>query len=87
MTESKGDTPITPRPQLTRRIGGLLILLSGLFFFTMISVPWWPLSSGQKAMVGGALFVSVQVAWWVGAAMVGPAAISAVRSWFSRKQT
>ncbi len=86
MIDSKSDTPVAPRSQLVGRIGILLILLSGVFFFSMVSVPWWPLSGAQKTMAGGALFVSVQVAWWVGAALVGPAAISAMRNWFGRKK-
>ena len=63
-----------------------LILLSGVCFFVMLSIPWMPLSVTQKAMLGGGLFVTVQVSWWVGAAILGPAAIKKISSWFSSKK-
>ena len=52
-----------------RNLGIGLILLSGVCFFVMLSIPWMPLSVTQKAMLGGGLFVTVQVSWWVGAAI------------------
>jgi hypothetical protein len=30
------------------------------------------------------LFVAVQVAWWLGAALAGPTAIGTMRSWLRR---
>lgn len=65
-------------------IGCSLILLSGVFFFSMLAVPWLQIDNRYKAFLGGGLFVGVQVAWWIGAALVGPSAISAMFSWFRR---
>ncbi|MFT5300779.1 MAG: hypothetical protein ACI87E_003947 [Mariniblastus sp.] len=67
------------------KLGVFLILLSGVFFFSMLAVPWLKISGGYKVILGGALFVGVQVAWWVGAALVGPAAIGTIRSWLKRR--
>ena len=70
---------------MVARLGLLSILLSGVFFFSMLSVPWWPLNVGVKAIIGSALFVGMQVAWWGGVAMTGPAAVGAMTAWFRRK--
>lgn len=68
-----------------RKLGVFLILLSGVFFFSMLSVPWLPISGGYKVILAGGLFAGVQVAWWVGAALVGPAAIATVMNWLKRR--
>ncbi|MCG8601251.1 MAG: hypothetical protein MI807_14005 [Verrucomicrobiales bacterium] len=68
------------------RLGVGLILLSGVCFFTMLSVPFFPLGDGQKAMLGGGLFIGMQISWWVGAACVGPAAVKKMSSWFKRSK-
>lgn len=73
------------RAKLLQRLGIFLILLSGVFFFSMLSVPWWPLEISSKAIAGGVLFVGVQLAWWVGAALLGPAALRMMKSWFTSK--
>lgn len=79
------EVPVARKKTNTRVvIGCLLILLSGVFFFSMLSVPWLQIDSRHKVILGGALFVGVQVAWWLGAALVGPAAIGAMFSWFRR---
>ena len=67
------------------KFGVFLILLSGVFFFSMLSVPWLPIGGRYKVIIAGVLFVGVQVAWWVGAAFVGPAAIGTVLSWLRRR--
>ena len=77
--------PRRPKPWLFR-LGVLLILLSGVCFFTMLSVPFFPLSDGRKAMLGGGLFVGMQVTWWTGAACVGPAAVKKMSGWFKRSK-
>ncbi len=66
------------------KLGIGLILLSGVFFFTMLSVPLWSVSAGSKVVIGGGLFVGVQIAWWSGAALAGPATVKVIRSWFRR---
>lgn len=86
-----GKRKITDEVPATRKktnvrvvIGCSLILLSGVFFFSMLSVPWLQIDSRNKVIFGTALFVGVQVSWWLGAALVGPAAIGTMFSWFRR---
>ena len=52
----------------------------------MLSVPFFPIGDGKKAMLGGGLFVGMQVAWWTGAACVGPAAVKKMSDWFKRSK-
>ncbi len=75
----------TPKPWLFR-LGVCLILLSGVCFFSMLSVPFLSISDGQKAMLGGGLFVGMQITWWAGAACVGPAAVKKLSAWFKRSK-
>lgn len=83
------NTDQPPRDQhktrLTIRVGIGLILLSGVFWFSLFAVPFLPLTLGQKAALGGGLFAAVQVAWWCGAALAGPAAVARLWSWWGRK--
>lgn len=73
-----------PRSTLLTTMGVVLILLSGLCFFTLLSVPLFPLATGQRAMLGGVLFIGVQAFWWIGVALVGPAAVNKARDFFRR---
>lgn len=82
-TEQNAPTSI-PRPALRVRIGITLILLSGVFWFSLLAVPFLPLNVTQKSAVGAGLFVSVQVAWWVGAAIAGPTAVTRLMSGMRR---
>ena len=66
------------------RIGILLILVSGVLWFSLFAIPFLPLTLGQKAMLAGAEFVGVQICWWVGAAMAGPHTVKRIKSWLSR---
>jgi hypothetical protein len=50
----------------------------------MLSIPFFPIADGQKAILGGSLFVGMQITWWVGAACIGPAAVKKMSSWFKR---
>ena len=73
--------------QTAKRIaaaGLLLILLSGLFFATMIAAPFLPIGTSFKVMLAGAAFVCMQIAWWVGVALIGPEAIAKTKSWWNR---
>ena len=66
------------------RIGIALILLSGMLWFSLFAIPFLPLTVGQKAALAGADFVGVQIAWWTGAALVGPQTVTRLKSWFGR---
>ncbi|MEM7601758.1 MAG: hypothetical protein AAF357_10130 [Verrucomicrobiota bacterium] len=82
-TNSDGE-PVSPKSWLFG-LGVFLILLSGLCFFTMLSVPFLPVDDeGKKAMLGGGLFVGMQATWWTGAAFVGPTAVRKMSDWFKR---
>ena len=82
-SSSSTKEPRSPKPWLFR-LGVFLILLSGVFFFVMLSVPFFSISDGRKAMLGGGLFVGMQIAWWAGAACVGPAAVKKMSAFFKR---
>ncbi len=69
------------------RIGIGLILLSGVFWFSLFAIPFTPLSTTNKALLGGTLFVGVQIAWWSGAALAGPRVVSKLTGWVRRKKT
>jgi hypothetical protein len=70
------------------RIGIVLILLSGVFWFSLFAIPFLPMTVGHKAALAGALFIAVQIAWWSGAVLLGPQAIARLKSRFRfRKKT
>lgn len=64
-----------PAPLLRVRIGIGLILLSGVFWFSLLAVPFVPITGTQKTALTAGLFIGVQVAWWTGAAIAGPTAV------------
>ena len=86
--ESAVASPLAGKKRSSRfsKLGIGLMLMSGVFFFAMLSVPWWPIGAGAKAIAGGGLFVSVQASWWIGAAMAGPAAVKALVAFFRRRK-
>ncbi|MEM8667966.1 MAG: hypothetical protein AAGG48_10645 [Planctomycetota bacterium] len=75
------------RGSALRFTGIALILLSGVCFFSMLSLPLWTLSTTNKGILGGALFVGVQGFWWVGAALLGPTAFDAIRRRFGKTRS
>lgn len=80
---SASDQPLRERESgsPTSRIGIGLILLSGLLWFSLFAIPYLPLTLGQKAALAGADFVGVQIAWWTGAAFVGPQTVARLKLW------
>ncbi|MDA1230985.1 MAG: hypothetical protein O2856_09440 [Planctomycetota bacterium] len=68
------------------RFGTGLILLSGVLWFSLFAIPFVPLTVGGKAVLAGAVFAGVQIAWWSGAALVGPQTVSWLRSWRARRK-
>ena len=50
-----------------------LVLLSGVFWFSMLAVPFvpLPLSAWQKGALALGLFIAAEVAFWAGALLVG----------------
>ena len=70
---------------MIRNTGVVFILLSGVCFFTMLSVPLMPFETSRKAIFAGGLFVAMQIFWWTGAALAGPSVVTAIKSKFLRK--
>lgn len=68
------------------RIGVALILLSGVLWFSLFAIPFLPISFAKKGIIAGIVFIGVQVAWWSGAALAGPATVKKVKSLFLRKR-
>jgi len=68
------------------RLGLVLIALSGVFWFSLFAIPFTPLTVGQKALLGGAVFLSVQILWWSGAALAGPQTVQAITAWFRKSR-
>lgn len=86
--DTQGDRPPGRRAKgsMIARIGMLLMLLSMILWFSLFAILYLPLTIGQKAALAGADFVAVQIAWWTGAALVGPQTVARIRSWFRRKK-
>ena len=87
--DSTSDRPLRGRNKGSpaARIGIVLILLSGMLWFSLFAIPFLPLTVAQKAALAGADFVGVQIAWWTGAALVGPQTVARLKSWFGRGKT
>ena len=73
--ESPQTEDAVPPPVLRVRIGIGLILLSGVFWFSLLAVPFVPITGTHKAALTAGLFIGVQIAWWTGAAIAGPMAV------------
>jgi hypothetical protein len=74
------------RGRTAARIGVVLIGLSGVLWFSLFAVPFLSLTIAQKAGLAGAMFVGVQIAWWTGAALVGPATVARLKSWYRKSK-
>lgn len=75
----------SPASSRRSRLGIMLIVLSGVFWFSIFAVPFAPLTIGQKSIFAGGLFAAVQVSWWTGAALAGPQVVGVIKGWFARK--
>jgi hypothetical protein len=82
--EPADTAPASSRPAFRVRLGITLIVLSCVFWFGLLAIPFLPLDVAQKSALGAAVFVAVQVAWWGGAAIAGPAAIGRLMTAFRR---
>ena len=85
-SDIRDQTDSTDQSKLRFRFGYVLIGLSGVLWFSLFAIPWFPLSTAGKATAGAAMFVGVQITWWGGAALVGPRAIKNLFNWFRRKR-
>lgn len=78
------DYPSTRVSRRYTRTGIALILLSGVLWFSLFAIPFLPFTTGNKALLAGAIFIGVQIAWWIGAALAGPRVVSKVTGWMRR---
>ena len=65
-------------------VGVILMSLSLLLWVCLLGVPFLPMSAVGRGTVATALIVLAEVAFWVGAVIVGPAATRRMRSWWRR---
>jgi hypothetical protein len=80
---SEAASERSPRPILIR-LGVALILVSGVLWFSLFAIPFLPLTVGQKTGLGAVVFAGVQIAWWSGAALAGPAVVKKLMGRFRR---
>ena len=76
------DSDAFRRRRVHTRFGGILILISGVLWFSLFAIPFLPLPGSRKVMLAGAVFVGVQLTWRSGAALVGPRVIQKLAGWF-----
>jgi len=71
------------------KIGIVLILLSGVLWFSLFAIPFvpLPLNAAQRTAWVVGQFVGVQIVWWTGAALAGPETVARIWSWFRRGKT
>jgi hypothetical protein len=79
-------TTARDKSSVAARVGFVLIMLSGVLWFSLFAIPWLPLTVAVKAVLAGGVFLGVQVAWWSGAALVGPRTIARLKAWFGKKK-
>ena len=65
-------------------VGVILMSLSLLLWVCLLGVPFLPMSAAGRGTVATAFIVLAEVAFWVGAVIVGPAATRRMRSWWRR---
>ncbi len=73
--------------RIATKIGIVLVLVSGVLWFSLFAIPFLPLTIAQKAALASAFFVGVQIAWWSGATLLGPEAVARLWSWGRRSKT
>ncbi len=63
------------------RVGIVLILVSGVLWFSVFAVPFLPMSVGQRAALAGVVFLGAQITWWTGVVLAGPQTVARILSW------
>ncbi len=87
MTQTNANaSPGRPQQPILIRLGVGLILVSGVLWFSLFAIPFLSLTVGQKTGLGAAVFAGVQIAWWSGAALAGPAVVRKLTGWFRRSK-
>lgn len=89
------DTPIEPADEdqvdlpkpRSSRLGIILILVSGVLWLSLFAIPFLQLTTGQKTALAAGVFAAVQVTWWTGVTLSGPAAIQNMKDWFRGRRS
>ena len=66
-SESKKDS----KTLLMKVIGYGLFTLSTITFFLCLSMPFWPLTSTEKAAWAGGFYIASQITWWLCLPFIG----------------
>ncbi|MEO2019251.1 MAG: hypothetical protein ABGZ53_33370 [Fuerstiella sp.] len=82
-TEDGSISPARRRPIRTQFGVGLMVG-SGVLWFALFAIPFLPLTTWQKTVLGGVVFAAVQVTWWSGVALAGPRMFGKLTGWFRR---
>jgi hypothetical protein len=67
------------------RVGWGLMIGSAALWLVLPALPFTPLSGEQQLAAGGALIVTAEIVFWIGAALAGPEAARRMRSWWRRR--
>ena len=76
----------------SRQIGIFLVILSFLFYGSILLIPILPLHTTQKVAVAPILALIGELAFWIGGVLLGKEVVSRYRSffnprnWFSKHQ-
>jgi hypothetical protein len=60
-----------------------LIIVSFIPWLAILTLPWWPLSIGQRLLASGVLVGIAEVMFWLGALIVGKQAIDRYGKYFT----
>lgn len=80
------------KPKFLVVIAVILIVLSCILFGLIFLVPFLPLTKVQKGIAATAVFLAMEITWWVGVALIGKQVITKYKkylnplNWFSRKR-
>ena len=79
--------PSSARPASGKhvKLGWCLLLLAVLLWAPLPVIPFLSLPASVKVSLAAGLFAAVQIAWWGGTALAGPAAVKQCYGWFKRK--
>ncbi|MEM7412112.1 MAG: transporter suffix domain-containing protein [Myxococcota bacterium] len=84
--EAESAAPEPRKASPWSRLGGGLIMLSFLLWVPLPAIPFLSMATTDKALLGGGLAVSAEVAFWGGALLAGPEAARRARSWWRRRE-
>lgn len=85
------EAAVAPAPRLlpsslfVSRAGLVLIALSFLLWGALPIVPFLPLPTEDRVALGATLFIVMEVVWWGGLALAGPAAARRFSRWWRRR--